>query len=279
MAAGSRGRGAAPFWRGPRGERPRGRVGRRSPGGGGTKVACPADEGGGVRRPARPTLRPLPAPQGRGAARGCALAPSSPTWQAFAWSVIGPACGGGRGRGKADGQAFCKWGCVCPVGVLAPGTTEWGRHPCPVRVAVIWECGWPGQAFGDARMEGVHALHPSQLLGGASRLTWGSEDIWLKRNRRDCFRAHVSIPWVVRFLSGDSAQVGYQLIPGHGKTRGLRQGPGYLFPIRVLPGVVQGQILYTHRHGCARTPRAPWRKADVCTPDTCVRGEGHVLFI
>lgn len=154
---------------------PTGRVGRRSPGGEGTKVAGLAKEGGGVRLPARPALRLLPVLRGRGAARGCALAPSWPTWQALAWIVIGPACGGGRGRGRAGGQAFCKWDCVSPVGVLAPGTTEWGRHRCPVRVAVIWEDGWPGQASGDACTQGVHALHTSQLLGGAPRLTWGSK--------------------------------------------------------------------------------------------------------
>lgn len=31
-----------------------------------------------------------------------------------------------------------------------------------------------------------------------------------------------------------------------------------------------GQVSYTHTLGCARTPRAPWRKASVCIPATCV---------
>lgn len=49
-----------------------------------------------------------------------------------------------------------------PVGVLAPGTAaeavgESVRALC-CAVAVIWEGGWPGEAFGDACREGVPAL-------------------------------------------------------------------------------------------------------------------------
>eukprot|EP00069_Balaena_mysticetus_P008728 bmy_01122T0 len=85
----------------------------------------PAWRGGRGRlrpRPSRPALSPRLA-RSR-AARGCALPPPRQRGGARAWSVIGPARGGGRERGEADGQALCKWDGVRPVGVLVPGTAE-----------------------------------------------------------------------------------------------------------------------------------------------------------
>lgn len=89
------------------------------------EAAVLAAEGGGVCGPAGLALRLLPALRGRGAARGCALAPSSPTWRGprlecnrtCPWGWLGE-------EGRRAGQALYKWDCVRLVGVLAPGTTE-----------------------------------------------------------------------------------------------------------------------------------------------------------
>lgn len=48
-------------------------------------------------------------------------------------------------RPFASGIVCARW--VCWRLALP---SERGSQPCPVPVAVIWDGGWPGQAFGDA---------------------------------------------------------------------------------------------------------------------------------
>lgn len=64
-AAGSRGRGAARFWRGPSVGCPVGHVDRGFPGVKGAKAAGLAEQGGSIHHPAHPALHPLPVLQGR----------------------------------------------------------------------------------------------------------------------------------------------------------------------------------------------------------------------
>lgn len=113
------GGGVAAFWRGRVQGSPRGSRGPRIPGRGGAEGPGLAEEGGDVRRPARPLSLPGP-----GAARGCALAPSSPTWRrrrlecnwTCRWRWLGETAGGWI--------AFLQVGLCAPVGVLTPGTAE-----------------------------------------------------------------------------------------------------------------------------------------------------------
>lgn len=97
------GAGGCSVWGKPARGRPAGSVGPQTPGGEGTEAGGLAGQGGSIRRGARPSLRPLPALQGRRAARGCALAPSSPTWRGPRLECNRTCLWGWLGRGEAGG--------------------------------------------------------------------------------------------------------------------------------------------------------------------------------
>lgn len=77
-----------------------------------------------LRREGASAAAPVPTCRVVGPPVGVPWPPLRQRGGAGAWSVIGPARGGGWGGRQADGQPLCKWDCVCPVGVLAPGTAE-----------------------------------------------------------------------------------------------------------------------------------------------------------
>lgn len=158
-AAGSRGRGLLRFGEAGAGGCPTGRVGRRFPVGEGMEVAGPAEEEGGVRFPARPALRPLPALRGRGRPWVC-LGPllanvAGPRLECN-WTCLwgwpgereggwtGPlqvglcepgGCAGAWHRRVGEASVPCAGGCDLGGWLAWPGL--WGMHACTVHTPCI----------------------------------------------------------------------------------------------------------------------------------------------